>query len=92
MNSLRHCVFDVLQVLAAQISAERYNKTMNITIENPTAEAAYAALQQLPNAELLRLKTMFDQRVDETAEQEETAWREISHHSAVRFFEEEEIS
>jgi len=31
---------------------------MSITIENPTAEAAYQALQQLPGVELSRLKKM----------------------------------
>ena len=34
---------------------------MPITIENPTAEAAFAALQQLPQEELSRLKQMFSQ-------------------------------
>jgi len=32
---------------------------MAITIENPTAEAAFAALQQLPQEEFARLKQMF---------------------------------
>ena len=32
---------------------------MTITIENPTAEAIYEALQQLPSEELARLQQMF---------------------------------
>ncbi len=32
---------------------------MSITIENPTAEAAFQALRQLPGEELKRLKEMF---------------------------------
>ncbi|HEX8465386.1 MAG TPA: hypothetical protein VF627_12290 [Abditibacterium sp.] len=34
---------------------------MPITIENPTAQDAFAALQNLPSDELLRLKEMFAQ-------------------------------
>ena len=34
---------------------------MPITIENPTAEAVWQAVQQLPQEELSRLKQMFSQ-------------------------------
>jgi hypothetical protein len=63
---------------------------MSITIHNPTAEDAYQALQSLPKDELARLLMMFSQRNDETAEEEEAAWRQASAQSANRFFEDEE--
>lgn len=63
---------------------------MAITIENPTAEDAFQALQSLPKAELARLKTMFIETYSETAAEEEAAWRQASAQSASRFFEDEE--
>jgi len=63
---------------------------MAITIENPTAEDAFRALQSLPKDELTRLKTMFIEGNEETAEEEEEAWRQASAQSASQFFEDEE--
>lgn len=63
---------------------------MAITIQNPTAEDAFQALQSLPKDELARLKTMFIEGNEETAEEDEEAWRQASAQSAIRFFEDEE--
>ncbi len=64
---------------------------MSITIENPTAEEIIAAIKaQIPNSEFERLKILINQDSEETAEEEETAWRAASSHAATRFFEEEE--
>ena len=62
---------------------------MSITIENPTAEAIYAAIKsQIPPSEFERLKNLLSH--EETPEEEEAAWRAASAHSAARFFDEEE--
>lgn len=65
---------------------------MPITIDKPTAEAFWQAVQQLPQDELKRLKAMLADPNVETAEQEEEAWRAASLQSAARFFDEEETS
>ena len=41
---------------------------MPITIENPTAEAIYAALQNVPASELLRLRAMLTPPVNRSTE------------------------
>ena len=64
---------------------------MPITIENPTAEAVWQAVLQLPQDEVERLKQMFAASHEETADEQE-AWREASLRSAARFFDEEETS
>ena len=61
-----------------------------ITIETPTAEAALQAVQQLPQEEIERFKTMLITLTAETAEEEEEAWHAASMQSAARFFDEEE--
>ncbi len=58
---------------------------MQITIEVPTAEAALQAVQQLPQEEIERFKTMLTTLSVETAEQEQEAWRAASMQSAARF-------
>ena len=63
---------------------------MSITIEKPTAEAAFEALQALPESEMARLKTMFLEKSVTADEDEEAAWHQASAHSAARFFEDEE--
>jgi len=63
---------------------------MSITIQSPTAEAVWQAVQQLPASEIARLKQMFQESREESAEEEEAAWRAASARSGARFFEEEE--
>lgn len=63
---------------------------MTITIENPTAEALFAAFQRLPLSEAERFKQLIDAAKAESAAEEETAWREASARSAARFFDDEE--
>lgn len=63
---------------------------MSITIENPTAETIYAALREVPAHEIERLKVLLNSEPEETAKTEETAWHQVSHAAATRFFEEEE--
>ncbi len=63
---------------------------MPITIETPTAEAAFQALQALPEAEMARLKTMFLKEATPDQQDEETAWHQASARAAARFFEDEE--
>ena len=65
---------------------------MPITIENPTAEAVWQAVLQLPQTEVERLKQMFAASHEETAAQEQEAWHEVSAQSATRFFDEEDTS
>ncbi|HEX8463132.1 MAG TPA: hypothetical protein VF627_00815 [Abditibacterium sp.] len=65
---------------------------MSITIEHPTAEAVWQAIQQLPVDEMERLRQLFNRQPEETPEEEENAWRAASAHSAARFFEEEDAS
>lgn len=62
---------------------------MAITIENPTAEDAFQALQSLPKDELARLKMMFLEK-NTPKDDEEAAWRQASAQSASQFFEDEE--
>lgn len=59
---------------------------MSITIENPTAEAAFAALQQLPPDEWEKLTRLIEQ-VNITPEDE--AFYAASRVAATRFFEDE---
>jgi len=63
---------------------------MPITIENPTAEAFFAAFKQLPTLESERFKQLMASENSETPDEEEAAWRDASARSAARFFEEEE--
>ena len=67
---------------------------MTIVIENPTAETIYEALKQVPEAEITRLRALLneipDEIPEETAEDEEAAWRQSSRTAAQRFFENEE--
>ena len=63
---------------------------MSITIEHPTAEAVWQAIQQLPVNEMERLRQLLNNSSDETPEDEENAWRAASAHSAARFFDEED--
>jgi hypothetical protein len=63
---------------------------MPITIDQPTAEAIYAALQQVPANEIARLREMLQQPVSETPDEEEAAWRRAASASASRFFVDEE--
>ena len=65
---------------------------MPILIENPTAEAVWQAVLQLPQNEAERLKQMFAASHGETAEEEQEAWHEASLQSAARFFDEAETS
>ena len=65
---------------------------MPILIENPTAEAVWRAVLQLPRNEVERLKQMFATSHQETAAEEQEAWHEASLQSAARFFDEEETS
>lgn len=65
---------------------------MPILIENPTAEAIWQVVQQLPQSEIERLKTMLADSPVETAAQEQEAWRAASLQSATHFFDEEETS
>ena len=65
---------------------------MPILIENPTAEAVWQAVLQLPQDEVERLKQMFAASHGETAVKEQEAWHEASMQSAARFFDEEETS
>jgi hypothetical protein len=62
---------------------------MSITIDHPTAEAIYAALQQVPAGEIVRLREMLEAPAAEMQDEEETAWRRASRASASRFFEDE---
>ncbi len=62
---------------------------MSITIDNPTAESIYAALKQMPPAEITRLRAMLNDS-SETIHEEEAAWYQASEASLARFFEEEE--
>jgi len=64
---------------------------MSITIQSPTAEAVWQAVQQLPASEIARLKQMFQESREESAEEEEAAWRVASARSGASFFEEEEL-
>ena len=61
---------------------------MPILIEYPTAEAVWQAVLQLPQNEVERLKQMFAASHEETAVEEQEAWREASMQSAARFFDE----
>jgi len=63
---------------------------MTITIDNPTAEAIYAALKQVPAKEVTRLREMLNTPEAETIQEEEAAWYQASSASAARFFDEEE--
>lgn len=62
---------------------------MAIVIEEATAEAIFAALREVPEQEKQKLRALLDER-EETLEEEEEAWRQISAAQAVRFFEQEE--
>ena len=57
---------------------------MSITIESPTAEAAYAALQQLPDAELARLQQMFAKPKIDYGENYQSHWTEEDLEDAAR--------
>lgn len=61
---------------------------MSITIESPTAEAAFEALQKLPLGEMERLRAFLNEQ-SEGESGEENAWRAASMRSAARFFDEE---
>lgn len=61
---------------------------MSITIENPTAESVWQAIQQLPQSEIERLKELLSN--EEATAAEESAWRAASAQAATRFFDEEE--
>ena len=65
---------------------------MSILIENPTAEAVWQVVQQLPADEIERLKKLINSPRTETRDEEEVAWCEASVQSATRFFDEEESS
>ena len=47
---------------------------MSITIENPTAEAVWQAIQQLPQNEVARLKELFDNSSQPVQIDESTEW------------------
>ena len=57
---------------------------MPITIESPTAEAAYAALQQLPDEELARLQQMFAKPKIDYGENYQSHWTEEDMKDAAR--------
>ena len=57
---------------------------MPITIESPTAEAAYAALQQLPDEELTRLQQMFANPKIDYGENYQSYWTEEDLKDAAR--------
>lgn len=57
---------------------------MPITIESPTAEAAYAALQQLPQDELARLQQMFAKPQVDYGENYQSHWTEEDLEDAAR--------
>ena len=57
---------------------------MPITIESPTAEAAYAALQQLPEDELARLQQMFAKPKINYGENYQSHWTEEDLEDAAR--------
>ena len=57
---------------------------MSITIESPTAEAAFAALQQLPQDELARLQQMFAKPKIDYGENYESDWSEEDLEDAAR--------
>ena len=57
---------------------------MPITIENPTAEAAFAALQQLPEDELARLQQMFAKPKIDYGENYQSYWTEEDLEDAAR--------
>lgn len=66
---------------------------MSITIENPTAEEIIAAIKaQIPPSEFERMKELLSHDSDETAHEEEAAWRVASASAASRFFDEEDNS
>lgn len=63
---------------------------MFITIENPTAEAIFEALQSVPDKELARLQTMLSQRtsvVDESSEWSEEDLEDFSRAGAALYEE-----
>ena len=57
---------------------------MSITIESPTAEAAFAALQQLPEDELARLQQMFAKPKIDYGENYQSHWTEEDLEDAAR--------
>ena len=57
---------------------------MPITIESPTAEAAFAALQQLPQDELTRLQQMFVKPKIDYGENYQSHWTEEDLEDATR--------
>ena len=57
---------------------------MPITIESPTAEAAFVALQQLPQDELTRLQQMFAKAKVDYGENYQSHWTEEDLEDAAR--------
>ena len=60
---------------------------MPITIENPTAEAIYAALQNVPAAELARLREMLAPKVDRSTQWSDEDLADFAHAGATLYEE-----
>ena len=62
---------------------------MAILIEEPTAEAIFAALREVPEPEKQKLGALLLGEREETEEEERAEWGRIAQASGERFFERE---